>query len=464
MRIKIFIVSAIILGITVFLPIKSNSCPIPVFRYALEFWEEDPYMVDVFYKNSLDADEKELVNYLLNASSADNDMKANLDLRSINAGDQMDDITRGFLNNLSPPELPWIVVRYPRVSGNNNVIWSGPLNKENVQNLINSPARESIAAKLAGNATAVWVLLESGDRSKDRKTYDLLNNELRRLEQTLVLPDLDLWYENTSGDPDAEPVINFQIVTLSRSDAREEPFVKMLVNTEDDLLKFDSEPIVFPFYGRGIALWAIVGRGINEWNIMEAAEFLTGPCSCQAKLLNPGTDMLLSMNWNNVVENITDISLANPLSGMGDFSSREAEARSQLESATNKHFGTATNQRESRATDSDKVVYIDIFGKDEEQTRGREDAEKVEEVKKEQEVPKEDKADGKDNAANDTRIADEPAQARQGPESPLEIKQEKESRENDSKRKFGSTQILLSVFAGIILIILLSGIILYRKH
>jgi len=457
-------VTAVILGITVFLPSKSNSCPIPVFRYALEFWEEDSYRVDVFYQNSLDAGEKELLNYLLNASSRDNNMKANLELRSINASGEMDDITRGFLSNLSPPELPWIVVRFPRVSGINKVIWSGPLNKENVQNLVNSPARESIAAKLAGNATAVWVLLESGDRSKDRKTYDLLYNELRRLEQTLVLPDLELWYENTSGDPDADvPVINFEIVTLSRSDVREEPFVKMLVNTEDDLLKFDSEPIVFPFYGRGIALWAIVGRGINEWNIMDAAEFLTGPCSCQAKLLNPGTDMLLSMNWNNVVENITDISLANPLSGMGDFASREAEARSQLESATNKRFGTTTNQRESWTTDSDKVVYIDIFGKEKDQVQSGEDIEKVEEVREEQEVQK-DKIAGKENAGNDSRIADLPAQKKESPEGTQEMLQEKVSLENDAKRKFGSTQILLSVLGGIIALVLLSGIILYRRH
>jgi len=157
------------------------------------------------------------------------------------------------------------------------------------------------------------------------------------------------------------PVISFEVYSISRNDPREECMVRMLMATEDDLEKFEPEPIVFPVYGRGIALWAIVGNGINQWNISEAAEFLTGPCSCQAKLLNPGVDLLMAMDWDSVVESIADISLSNPLSGMSDFSSRETKVKHLLEEATNERLGPGRRQDESLETDPARVVYLDIF-------------------------------------------------------------------------------------------------------
>ncbi len=366
MSMKILILILIVTGINLASPFNIKACPIPVFRYALEFWDADPYSIEIFYENSFDPGEEELVNYLLSASRG-GEITANLELRNLDIKGNIDDISRGYLNNISPPEFPWVVLRYPRVSGINEVIWSGPLNKENVDLLVNSPAREAIAGKLVDDATAVWIFLESGDRRKDRDAIDLLNKQLRRLEQTLVLPDLELWWKSSPGDNDEKkPVVNFEVVTVSRDDPREAYLVEMLVNSENDLKDFESEPMVFPVYGRGIALWAIVGKGINEWNIRDAAEFLTGPCSCQAKLLNPGVDLLMAMDWDNVVENISDASLANPLSGMGDFSSREAEVKRQLESATDERLGIAAagKTEEKRETDTDRVVYLDIFGGD----------------------------------------------------------------------------------------------------
>jgi hypothetical protein len=133
----------------------------------------------------------------------------------------------------------------------------------------------------------------------------------------------------------------------------------MLLNSEDGLNEFESEPIVFPIYGRGIALVAIVGEGINEWNIREAAEFITGPCSCQAKLSNPGVDLLISMDWDRHVKNLTDISIANPLSGIGDFSNRKEEAKRLLESATVKRLGTEGRKHENSGAEPKQFIYLD---------------------------------------------------------------------------------------------------------
>jgi len=62
--------------------------------------------------------------------------------------------------------------------------------------------------------------------------------------------------------------------------------------------KYAREPLAFPIYGRGLILYALVGAGINPWTISEAASFVTGPCSCEVKAGNPGTDMLLTLDWD----------------------------------------------------------------------------------------------------------------------------------------------------------------------
>jgi len=52
-------------------------------------------------------------------------------------------------------------------------------------------------------------------------------------------------------------------------------------------------------FGRGRALDPLAGEDINEANISRAARFLVGPCSCQAKALNPGHDLLMRTDWES---------------------------------------------------------------------------------------------------------------------------------------------------------------------
>ena len=341
----------------------ASGCPIPVYRYALEFWEADPYIVEIYHKGELGPQYSQHAARLF-AASRGGSTGANLDVRMFDLDSGIDEVALGYIRRAAPREFPWVVVRYPRVSGISEPVWSGALTGSNVDMLLDSPVRREIGGKLAGGATAVWVFLESGDSRKDRASLDLLNRELRRLEQTLALPELELWVNGyvRDGRTDASPVITFEVARLSRSDEDEQHFISMLMGSEKDLGEFAGEPFVFPFYGRGIALWAIVGDGINEWNIRKAAEFLTGPCSCQAKLLNPGVDMLMAVDWDRHVERIADISLANPLSGMAGFTDRGEEVRRMLEEATIKRLGSTSRQPAVPETDPEKVVYIDISG------------------------------------------------------------------------------------------------------
>jgi hypothetical protein len=344
------------------IPVKNMACPIPVFRYALEFWETDLYRLEIFYKDTLDSGDKELINYLLSASQG-NGMKSNLKMRTVNIRDKNQNIPQYILEDFRSEDFPLIVLRYPVSSGISSVLWSAPFNRKNIDLLLNSPARDSIANKLITDVTAVWVFLESGDRHKDNETLALLNKELRRLEQTLVLPDLELWVNNYKGESGEKvPKIKFEVLRVSRDDPREELFIKMLMGTEKYLTKFQMEPMVFPVYGRGLVLLSLVGQGIDEKNVGDAADFLTGPCSCQAKLLNPGVDLLISMDWNKLVYYLADVNIANPLTGLGDFSTREAEVKRQLEAAVYKRLGTAGNTDTEQDNGPGKLVYLGTLG------------------------------------------------------------------------------------------------------
>jgi hypothetical protein len=81
-----------------------------------------------------------------------------------------------------------------------------------------------------------------------------------------------------------------------------------------------SQPMAFPVFGRGRALYALVGKGIAPDVIEEACVFLTGGCQCTVKAQNPGVDLIMNVDWNNLVipTEIHDEKLP-PLAGFADF-------------------------------------------------------------------------------------------------------------------------------------------------
>ncbi len=337
----------------VLMPLPAYGCPIPVYRYALEFWEPDPYRVTVYYSEALTAFHESAVRMMADASAGR--AGANLDVRLVDVEGETELLDYPLYGEQSADELPWMIVQYPYIEGIEEPLWGGPLTAENAGSLLYSPAREHIAGRLA-DGIKVWLILESGDRGKDRQAGDVLERELGRLEQTLELPDPEQWW--TGRDDSEKPEIKFETYSISRDDPSEKFLISMLLHSEDDLAEFGSEPIVFPLFGRGIALWAIVGKGINAWNITDAAEFLTGPCSCQVKMLNPGVDLLIAKDWESAVEKISDAMLT-PVTGFAEFEARGEEAARRLEA-------------EETDADGADIRYVDIFGE------GRVDAEETE--------------------------------------------------------------------------------------
>ena len=292
------------------------SCPIPVYQYSLEWWEQDPYEVYVFDNGEFTEEQEALLQKIQAISQGDKDsLPVNLRLRRVQADSNERLLAHSALQGQVPDTFPWMVVYYPSVSSNRRVpIWSGALTEKNFNALVDSPLRQQICEQLINRVSVVWVLLESGNTRKDNEAAILLTRELTRLQQTLVIPDIEKWgVDDITISP-----IQFDLLRLSREDSAEHMLIAMLMSSEIDLHDYISEPMVFPVFGRGLIMDALIGKGINPYMIRKTAEFLTGPCSCTVKSLNPGTDLLTTADWAGRIQPLTVEVTISP-GGLGGF-------------------------------------------------------------------------------------------------------------------------------------------------
>ena len=303
----------------------ARACSVPVFRYALERWPAAPYEVYVFHRGPLSAPHQKAIDRLKAAESSVN-------LNSVDVAGKLDEEAAKVWQNHAAAALPWLVVRYP---GDFRVpvdAWAGPLAEENVALLLDSPARRQVARRLLEGDCGVFVLLESGDRGQDEAAALLLEPELKRLQGSLEIPKPP---EGSWGDPvydqrGAPPLrVAFSMLRVSREDPAERLFVKLLTATMPALDRV-AMPIVFPIFGRGRVLDALVGPQIDKDVIEDACAFLVGPCSCIVKSQNPGLDMLMTVDWDAALSGQKSAIPAvepPPLTGVGAFASAGAAER-----------------------------------------------------------------------------------------------------------------------------------------
>jgi hypothetical protein len=275
------------------------ACNVPVFRYALEKWPAEPYEVVILHKGPLGAGDRELVQSLQKIAAAA-PPQANIAVEAIDLARRPDEEAQELHHRFPDFDLPMMVVRYPGTAGIDSDVWSGKLSATNIQTLLDSPARRKVKERILRGDSAVWIFLESGDRARDRAAVALLETELHRLERELKLPACNDDLEDQVSTEGPPLRIAFTLLRVARSDPAEQMLVRMLLNSESDL-PGRLEPIVFPVYGRGRALYAIVGPGINRENIVAAARHVVGPCTCTIKEGNPGIDLLFSVRWDQLL-------------------------------------------------------------------------------------------------------------------------------------------------------------------
>jgi hypothetical protein len=270
------------------------ACNVPVFRYALERWSPDAYEIVVFHDGALSAEHTKLLANLQDYAD-EPDCPTNITLTVARVDKKHATDLKQLLDAQKSSSLPWMVVRYPEPANIKANVYAGPLDGAVLKEVFDSPLRRALTEKLLRGETAVWILVESGDKQKDDAAADWLRRHLAELEKTLKLPELTSSPKDKLRT-DVALKIEFSLLRLSRTDPAEKHLVAMLLGMEEDLAS-RPEPIVYPVFGRGLALWAIMGKGINADNVDRAAKFLVGPCSCEIKAQNPGVDLLLTADW-----------------------------------------------------------------------------------------------------------------------------------------------------------------------
>ncbi|MDA0837402.1 MAG: hypothetical protein O3B01_15075 [Planctomycetota bacterium] len=309
------------------------ACNVPVFRYALERWSPDPYPAFLFYKGELDVKAKEIIEWVNTADGVDAPIR-NLYIEPLDVDKLEDEVLLKIYKEQKNEQLPLLVVMFPPQSRIPGPLWSGPLSKEAIEKISESPARREVVNRILKGDSSVWVLIECGDKAKDDAAEKKFKEEFVELKKVLQLPaqnELD-FADGTGADSQAGSGIplklEFSLVRISRKDPLESIFIDMLMKTESDLFEHVGQPMAFPIFGRGRVLYAYIGKGINSDTIYEACAFLTGACSCQVKEQNPGTDLLLSVDWENVVSGsvVVDRALP-PLSGAGDLITKQGTSK-----------------------------------------------------------------------------------------------------------------------------------------
>ncbi len=287
------------------------ACDVPVFKYALNTWPPDAYELVVVHRGGEDA--SRLLEQLRQAAGG----FVNMAVREA-APEVVQKKYGVLLDEGQSGALPWLIVRYPVRMDTRGLVWAGSASVDEVGVWTDSPIRRKITRMLLDGSVGVWVFLESGDKTKDEAAYECLERELSRFERVMRLQD----------ELGVESGVTSKVLRLSRHDPAEKALLLMLTQSEPDLERLFAEPMVFPVYGRGLVLYALVGAGINAVTITETAEFLAGECSCEIKSQNPGMELLMTADWEG------DNGASAGLAGFAERADQAAELLDTVASVT----------------------------------------------------------------------------------------------------------------------------------
>ena len=319
LRISVFLVFLSLTGLAL-------ACQVPVFRFALERWVPDPYVVTLAPGPSgqFTADEQAAIDFLKSRQPdprAETGVFSNLAVTV--AAEPAADFPGAKMTVAYPPKMRGFAVK---------PIWEGALTLENARRLVDSPARRELVKQILQGESAVWVMVESGNAEADKAAADTVTSAAAEAKETLTIPDGVMTRQQAESAENFAAVnaddilrsevplkIEFSLIRLKRDDPAEALFVPMLMGIEDDLGDFVAEPMVFPVFGRGRLLEPLIGRGVRPENVLEYATYICGACSCEVKDQNPGVDLLITADWDTALhgsEVVIDKILP-PLEGAG---------------------------------------------------------------------------------------------------------------------------------------------------
>ncbi len=279
------------------------ACSVPVFRYALERWAPDPYQLVVYRTAELTPEEKAVVDQLRKLEDLEMTGPAlivhELDVTG-EIPEELQAIWAGQKEKIT--EFPKMQLYYPPIYRIIEPVWTGGVTEENRKLLIESEARRELARHLVKGESAVWLFMPGGDEKADAERLAELKKTLADAEKELKLPHEldpnDSEYDMGMSE-EIELKIAFSVIEIDRK-TEEKLLVDILRPFDEKLFKHDK-PVAVPVFGQGRALVAYIGDEITKENILDAATFLTGACSCQVKAQNPGLDLFVPIDWGSFI-------------------------------------------------------------------------------------------------------------------------------------------------------------------
>ena len=304
----------------------ASACSVPVFRYALEKWEPSNYRLFIVLSGKPSAVDNELLALLKDRVAGRKTARANIMFETVDLSGELDEETRALLEEAKGRKPPYILVLFPSAEYEASALKTEEksafichFERQSLERIFSSPVRDELAKDLSGEVSVDWLLIESGNASADKEAFETLSLAIKKAEKSIVLPEpSEADYAEVRKAPSK---VNFKIIQIRKNDPREVFLVSSLLGFSG--IKLENGPAVFAVYGKGRAFMCLQGELLNTRNIISAAGYLCGPCSCQVKEQNPGIDLLLSADWESMI-NRTVTAEAETLPLAGIFPSENA--------------------------------------------------------------------------------------------------------------------------------------------
>ena len=282
------LLACLVAGIT-----TASACDVPVFRYALERWESDPFQLVVFNHGPLaPAFEQKLK--ATQPSPEDHKTHVNWRVTVVDVDKPVAPLWDGLWQAAAKDKMPAAALCTPEWRKGDAALWSGALTDASMRQLVLSPKREEVLKHLLKGTAVVWLVVETKDKASNQKLAAMLNEQSDRLLKEIIIPAA-----GGRGSPDVRsplPIeVSFAQVHVKADDPEEQILIRLLTNGAAV-----TEPMLYPVFGRARALASMKSSTVDADLVDETSRFLCGACSCQVKAQNPGFDLLAEANWESI--------------------------------------------------------------------------------------------------------------------------------------------------------------------
>ena len=289
------------LALLIMLPLGAlMACTVPVFRYALDHWNGDDFVLEVPSERLALIEKEGWLQPFLDSPE--------LNLRIVGI-----EVARSTARLVS--------FGGPRVEP--KIVWEGELDEPSFMHIVDSPARQAVFKRILEGQSAVWVVV--GPEGEERRELnERLERRLSYLEDVSMLPVHDPFDPESKIGPGPEIGIGFSTLLIDPAEASEKAFVRMLKGGSPAEQREDVFAAVM--FGRGRVLGVWNASELDDPGIDEVSLYLLGACSCQVKAQNPGWDVVAKMFWQKALVEIEEARL------IGELGSSDGEGLSIAES------------------------------------------------------------------------------------------------------------------------------------